>query len=396
MILQIRDFLTGRFPRITSKVGSAFSIKVLTDINIDLCNKSQRRVLFSYAHIFGADFSRPVHANILHSIQMIKYFINKGYCVDFCRYDEKRAYGHLKNKKYDVIIGQGYNYKVFCTKMNIPVRINFLSENHPLAVDEKYQERLDYFKKRHPDINPKNSVKRTGIMDVEQFEMSTHGILMNSEYNAKRFQEFKFLRRINANAIFDSWWSFSDTVTTDVVAASRNNLLWFGSAGLIHKGLDVLIDAVRDFPDMCLNCYGIATQEHSLFKKLKGENTCDKGFINVLSDNFIKDVVLKHNFIILPSCSEGMATSVATCMAYGIIPIVTKECGFEKADCILELDDYHVESTKSMIARISEMTNAEIFDLRHRCYEYAKEHFSLEYFNKSFTTIMDEILNINQ
>lgn len=392
MINFILKYLKKKYPRETQRLGNALLAKIQTDINIDFCNDKQPKVLICYANIFRINFSYPQHANIMHYVQMIQYFIKNGYCIDLCYYAEKEAFNVLKNKKYNVIIGQGEAYKYFCKETYIPVRINFITENHPLTVIEKYRERLDYFKERHPHINPNMSISRTGVIDVEQFKISTHGILMNSNYNALNFREFKFLRKISSNAIFDKKWTFKNDIILDAISISRNNILWFGSKGLIHKGLDILIDAVKDMP-IYLNCYGIQKNEYDLFNKLKAPNIYNKGHINVLSNSFIDEVVLKHNFIIFPSCSEGMNTAVATCMAYGIIPIVTKECGFEPADCILELDDYHVDSIKTTILYISNLSDMEIFNFRQQCYKYAREHFTLNNFDRSFKTIMDEILH---
>ena len=71
-------------------------------------------------------------------------------------------------------------------------------------------------------------------------------------------------------------------------------------------------------------------------------------------------IVLKHNFIVFPSCSEGMSTAVATCMAYGIIPIITKECGFASASCMIILDDFHITCVRDAIQKTLLMSNDEI------------------------------------
>src|SRR5260370_39818422 len=36
------------------------------------------------------------------------------------------------------------------------------------------------------------------------------------------------------------------------------------------------------------------------------------------------------SFALLPSCSEGIAGSMLTAMSAGVIPIVSRECGFEE------------------------------------------------------------------
>ena len=394
MIKTILTILKDRYPERAQRLGRFFRAKELTNINLNLCDKQQLRVLICYTNMLDINYENPCHANILHATQMIHYFIKRGYCVDFCHYADRAAFKFLGHHKYDVIIGQGYSYKEFCTKLNIPIRVNFVTENHPLVVETKYKERLDYFRERHPKIKTNADIKRNGVIDVEQFMISTHGILMSSDFNALNFKEFNRLRQINSNAIYNEEWKFPDVDIAEEISENRGNILWFGSGGFIHKGLDIVIDAVKELPDISLNCYGIRKEEYSLFDKLKGKNIFNRGRINVMSETFNREIVLKHNFIVFPSCSEGMSTAVATCMAYGIIPIITKECGFASASCMIILDDFHITCVRDAIQKTLLMSNDEILKMRQDCFKYAREQFSLMKFDESFRIIMDEILGI--
>ena len=216
---------------------------------------------------------------------------------------------------------------------------------------------------------------------------------MTSTYNAESFKPyFKKLYLINCNAIYNTNYQFDVQTIRQSISEAKNNFLWFGSLGLIHKGLDIVIDTFKDFPDLQVNCYGIDKRERKLFNKLKSKNIHDCGTINVLSNKYYTDIILKHNFIIFPSCSEGMSTAIATSMAHGIIPIITKECGFESHDCIFELEDFKIETLKKTIISITRMSNEDILKMREKCYHYAREVFSLEYFTNNFSEIMNQII----
>lgn len=379
-------------PQMADRVGRALLPKAIFNINIDVCNPEQKKVLILYSYIMDVDYSYVRHANMLQATQMIHFFVSRGYCVDYCFYDDWNSYDKLSKNHYDIIIGQGMLYKALCRESQAQFKICILSENHPETVKRKYEERLVYFQKRHPHTSFKQAMKRNDILDVEQFRYSTHGILMNSKFNAENYTEFKNLYMINANAMFDQQFRFDEQSFKTCIPDSKNRVLWFGSGGIIHKGLDILIDAVREIPDVELNCYGVKPKEAKLFKHLSGVNTHNWGHINVLSETFLREVVYKHNYVIFPSCSEGMATSVATCMAYGIIPVITKETGFEPCDCIIILDDFKKETIKAAIQKFRSLPDEEIFKLREQCYLYARENFSLKHFDESFTNIMDTIL----
>ena len=385
--------ISNRYPSFFYKIGRTLSPKEMCNINLDLCNQGQKRVLISYISLIGFDFKRIQHASYHHLNQIIHYFISKNYCIDVCRLDDMGSYERLKNNKYDIIFGFGSVYKKFCKEHNIPLKINFIMENYPETVTKKYTERIEYFKKRHPQINHELSYARVGYFDIETFEISDYAIYMNSNYNAIPLRKhFNSLYLINSNAIFNLNYQFNKETIKNTIERNRNNLLWFGSLGIIHKGLDILIDTVDILSEYKLSCFGIDKREYELFKKLKNKNTIDCGTINVLSDAFYEKVILNFNFVIFPSCSEGMSTAIATCMAHGIIPIITKECGFESDPCIIELDDFKIESIISTIRRIEKMSIDEILEMREKCYYYARNNFSLNNFDINFRNIMNQIL----
>ena len=86
-----------------------------------------------------------------------------------------------------------------------------------------------------------------------------------------------------------------------------------------------------------------------------------------------------------------MASGVATCMMHGLIPIVTKESGFNEASAIVELDDYKVESIVNTVRKLISLSDAEILNLRYRTFEYARNNFSIGEFTRKFSMIMDNI-----
>lgn len=364
-----------------------------TNLNLNLCNPFQKRVLICYVPILNYDFSKIVHAQSAHINQIIYAFTQRGYCVDICYANDMLSYRRISNNYYDVVFGFGETYKLACVDNPRALKISFIMENHPIVVAKKYAERVEYFKKRHPHVDISSSILRTGFFDIEQFKLSDAGILMNSLYNSMNFKEFgDNLLLVNSNSIFNDAYNFIREEVFDSVTKCRKRFLWFGSVGLIHKGLDIVVDAFRQLPDFCLDVYGIDKKEYTLFDKIKSDNTFNKKRVNVMSDEFIHEVVLMHNFMVLDSCSEGMSTAVSTCMAHGIIPIVSKECGFNEAPCIIQLEDNSVEGVKNAILKTQEMSEEEILNMRQACYEYARKNFSLEHFNEEFGKQLDKVL----
>lgn len=382
-----------KYPQEAVKLGRFFGGKYQVNINLDLLNSSQKKVLLCYLHLEDVDFDKVKHANYMHANQIVKYFINNDYCIDVCACSDIFSFEILKNKKYDIVIGLGEVFKRICKSQPTAKKIILITENNPIIVSKKYAERIAYFKQRHPYINCDASMVRKGYIDEDMFELSDLAIIMNSRYNAESMKHYfdkEYL--INSNAFINSEYVFDRANLENRIEQIKRNFLWFGSDGLIHKGVDILIDAFKEMPELAINFYGLSTAERRLFHKLRVSNTLDCGRVNVQKTEFIDKIVNQHCFIIFPSCSEGMSTAVATCMAHGIIPILTKECGFEPNEYIIELGGWHIEDIKCAVKRAISMNNEDILNFREGCFQYARKNFSLEKFDSSFEDIMDDIL----
>lgn len=365
-------------------------------LNLDLLDPHQKRLLLCYITVTDMDFSKATHASVHHANQMIKIFIDMGFCIDVCLCNDDIAFERMRHRHYDIILGQGPLYTRFCKEMNIPLQILWITENTPAVVERKYAERIDDFHRRHPAVDYSMDVPRNGFLTDEMFRFSPIAIAMQSSYNLQEMGVyFKKLYAINGNAFFNADYQFQEEAVRQSVQTSKNRFLWFGSMGLIHKGVDVLVDAFREVPQCSIDFYGLSPRELPIFNKIKAENTVNCGRINVQGEAFIQEVVNRHSFMIFPSCSEGMSTAVATCMAHGIIPVVTRECGFAEHEAIMILDDWHVDSIKSKIIALNQMSDETVLNLRKAAYVYARQAFSLRHFEDSFKTIMKDIMKQN-
>lgn len=394
---QVKRFLKNRLElsvKLTKVVHGVYQ----TNLNLDLMNARQKRLLLCYISVADVDFSKITHAVYHQANQMIKTFIDLGFCIDVCLCTDEMAFERLRHRRYDIIVGQGSLYTRFCKELDIPLRILLVTENAPTVVERKYAERIHDFHHRHPDVDYSCDVARNTFLTDEMFSSSAIAIAiaMQSSYNLQEMSiYFQKLYTINGNAIFNVNYQFREEVVRQSVRMSKNRFLWFGSAGLIHKGVDLLVDAFRQLPQYSIDFYGLSPMELPLFNQIKADNTVNCGCINVQSEAFIGEVVHRHCFLLFPSCSEGMSTAVATCMAHGIIPVVTRECGFAEHEAILIIDDWHVDALKRKVIELSQMNDDQVLHLRRKAYSYARQTFSLRIFNDTFKTIMEDVMKHN-
>lgn len=358
--------------------------------NINYFSEKQKRALLCYLpQCFEPNENHIGHANVLHARVIVTSLIKKNLCIDVCYSNDVKAYDILHNTKYDYIIGFGKTYDKFLADNsdNRTQFITLVTENDPNIVAKRYKERTQYFEERHPSWSIKNFIVRDSFYNPETFNNIETSIVMSSKYNIDKFlHKANRIFPINVNGLYNSDFSIEDKLGN----FNPTRFIWFGSAGLLHKGLDILIDAFAKMPNLHLEVYGAVPNELKAIKKIP-TNVEIKGRINVLSHDFLK-VVYSNSYVLSMSCSEGMNTGIATCMLHGMVPVITKETGFDSYDTIFEFPGYKIEDAVAMLENMAQIDEPTYKGLSRKTYEYAHRNFTLEAFSDSFSKIINEIM----
>ena len=121
-------------------------------------------------------------------------------------------------------------------------------------------------------------------------------------------------------------------------------------------------------------------------------NVIECGFVDVCSDKFLELIEICP-FVLLPSCSEGMSTSLLTCMRHGLIPVTTQGTGMDELfDYCEYFEDYHLSAIESKLEELAGMDTKKMEKYSNKIYEYANENFALESFTEHFKKCMREII----
>ncbi len=321
------------------------------------------------------------HPSKEHYLIMLNVLFEQGFIVDLYNCSGDTPYNFPKETSYDVILGFGPLYIRLCEMNPKAQKILFSTENAPWVVREKFARRVEYFRATHKcEVY---TIRRDDFYTDRMFSISDMGIAMTGSYNVAGIKTIlPKIERINVNALGVPECEMG----TKDFERSRRRFVWFGSRGLIHKGLDILVDVFRGLPDCELSIYGAPRSE------LRGwslpPNVKDRGVINVQSNEYVEEVVQKHAFVVSLSCSEGMASGVATCMMSGLIPIVTPESGFDDCPHILSFDDWHQEAVAETIRRAAAMSAEELRQKESEVSAYAHAQYSSEAFRARFSEII--------
>lgn len=175
----------------------------------------------------------------------------------------------------------------------------------------------------------------------------------------------------------------------------RHHFIWLGSNGLLHKGLDLVLEAFAELPELQLTVCGPLDNEPQFVEAYQAElalpNVHAHGWIDVASTEF-KLLADSAVGLIYPSCREGQAGAVVNCVKAGLIPIVSKESGVDTADFGETLERCSVATVKAALNKVSSLDAAELTRRTQATWHYGDQHFSPQAYLSSYGTIVDGLI----
>lgn len=359
---------------------------LIQNLNLNF-NTDQKKALIVYIDTpFKLnDLEEIYSSNVLEMEIIVKYFIDHNYLIDIIDVKDINNVEKISNKKYDVIFGFGDIFYSLSKNNPKAKKIMYVTENHPDFSFEKEKERIEYFNKRH---RKKVKIKRSGMYyKKEHFLATDYFIAMGRKEELIKLN--KEIYDINPSGLINKKYIFKEKNHE----VTKYNFLWFGSNGAIHKGLDLLIDIFSKREDINLHICGLNKKDKKLLKIPNKKNIKEYGRINVNSELFL-NLVDQCSFIILPSCSEAMSTSILTGMLHGLIPIVNRNSGgLDKlTNKAFFLDDYKIDYIERKINDFIKLDDNILEKMQYEVFKYSRDNFTLMNYKNNFYKIMDHIL----
>lgn len=366
------------------KIDPRRSENIVLGINRDYL-REQKKILVSYLDYDRTAYSlrhANVHTNLQEMMQMIKVLIDMDYSIDVCACNNEDAALEMPSDYYDVIFGFGDMFKLAKKRNPKAYTIMYMTENPYKVSRNGEQERIDYFYER---TGKRISFARTGKFYLENDELLADAVICLGE---KKYFTNKKIQRIYPSAFKNRKYE------VNVCEKRRNtNFLVFGVKGFVHKGNDLLIEVFQKHPEW--NLYMCGREIHEECRRLGlvlPANVIDCGFVDVSSDKFLELIEICP-FVLLPSCSEGMSTSLLTCMRHGLIPVTMRGTGMDELfDYCEYFEDYHLSAIESKIEALAGMDTKKMEKYSNKIYEYANENFALKSFTEHFKKCMEELV----
>lgn len=323
------------------------------------------------------------HTNGAECVAMAKAFNDLDFNVDVCRYDSSLLKMVLPSKKYEIIIGIEPNFEKLIEKFKPGLSIYYATGSHWKFQNTAEINRIVKFEKeKGTRLLPRRQVKPTMSSSLADAVIVVGNETTKNTYlgNCKKI----LMIDVTGNPV-----ELQNRNWTE----ARNNFLWFGSVGAVHKGLDLLLEVFSKLKDQHLYICGSVKDETDfvdLYKKeLSQKNIHFVGWVHPMSKEFL-DISEKCGFSILPSCSEGMSSSVATCMRAGMIPLVTRECGISVDECLII--KISKKDIKNKIESFSKMDPKKLETESNKIGQLANKKYSVKSYQNKFRRIIENLI----
>ncbi len=344
------------------------------------------RALVSYLHDPLLDPGFRGHSNYQEVVAICDVLRDKGFNVDVMHFLDERK---IDYSGYNLVIGFGspFNRSHLCP--NNALKVLIATGAHYAFQSQAELRRIRAFTER---TGIRARPRRINQLNWGESFLSPFMVLTGNAWTASTYEgayEGKIFTVPVTSVDFHTGVDFGRDWST-----ARRHFLWFGSSGLIHKGLDLCLEAFAGLPGLHLHICGPREEEvfHAYAGLLApGTNTHYHGFCDVKSREF-REIAGQCGFVVLPSCSEGQSGSVITAMFSGLIPVVTKECGIDPGEGVVTIPDARVEIIASLAVSLSQRPPAELEEVSSVIRRRVLEENTLESFTSRFSTVIDSIL----
>ncbi|MEX2493359.1 MAG: glycosyltransferase [Nitrospirales bacterium] len=348
------------------------------------------KVLFSYIiDAFLLPPGAPIpksHTNFWQSWQMAQTFVQLGYEVDVIHWTNHHF---IPKKNYAILVDVRRNLERLAPLLNHDcIKILHIDTAHILFHNAAEANRLLALQKR-----------RGVTLNPRRFEMPNQGI-EHADYGTATGNDFVVGTFAYANKKIFKLPSpcgvALDWIKRDW-SQCRKNFLWFSSGGLVHKGLDLALEAFREMPECHLTVCAPVEKEKAFVRAYYRElyetsNIQTIGWVDIESENF-KNIAATCGATLHLSCSEGGAPSVKTCMHAGLVPIVSYESGIDVHDYGYSLMNCSVDNIKLVVRKFAQLPPNEVESKAQAAWAYARQHYTRENFSKEYSRVMVEILS---
>jgi len=376
-------FLTGEVQRIAKKIVRKITKPDRKVVTLEPEGERRGTALFSY--ILDPFLTPPGgkipywHTNYWESFTMGHLLAEAGYQVDCISWTN---HTYVPSEPVDLLVDVRMNLERLAPLVgDETVKVFHIDTCHHAFHNRAQLERLERLRRdRGVELPPEKMMpKNRGI------ETAHCASILGNELTASTYAfAGKPLFRVPlSNSLTYPWPADKD------FASARRRFLWVGSTGLVHKGLDLVLEAFAGMPELELVVCGPIRRERAFEKAFWKElyetpNIHTVGWVDVAGDRFRK-ILDSCIGIVYPSCAEGGGGSVISCMHGGVLPVVTLTASVDVApDYGLLLPGASVTEIRDGVRNLAARPLEELEAMARQAWTFAREHHTREVFEREY------------
>lgn len=336
----------------------------------------------------SATAASVAHTHFLESRLIADTYLRRGYDVDVVDY---RHGAFVPRRNYDIIVSARTNLEALADRNpNTRCVIAHLDTAHYVYNNRAAYERLLALQQRR-------GLTSTSVRIVEPnraIERASAGaVLGNRAFTAATYAYAgKPLYPLAVPAAVSLPWIERD------YDACRRRFLWMGSAGFVHKGLDLVLETFASDPSLGLDVCGPLAQDREFSAQFERElyhtsNIHALGWMDVDSARFV-DIVRNAVGFVYPSCAEGQAGSAVVALHAGLIPIVSRETGIDVGDFGVVLSNSSAAEIDAAVRRVADLSTAELRRRSRGAWECAQKYHTPAAYRQAYDSMLDAVLPI--
>jgi len=359
--------------------------RVKTIVSLRPRGPSKGNVLFS--RINDAFLLRPgeslssVRKNSWEAYQQALIFVQLGYSVDVIHYLNS---AFVPRKDYSVFFDVGWNMERITPVLDKQcMRLLHITTAHPFFNNMAELQRLAALQQRRGvSLLPRRQISRLN----RAIEYADHATTLGNEFTigTYRFAGKQIERVPSPSSLLYPWPEEKD------FESCRTHFLWFAGCGLVHKGLDLLLEAFAAMPEYHLWICGSVESEKdftAVYRRelYETENIHVVGWLD-LNDPKLLRIMQQCVGLLHPSCSESGGSAVIACMHAGLIPVVSYESSVDVApDFGIVLKKSSIEEIQDAVRLVAGMPAATLKAMARNTWERARAEHSPEKFVEEYT-----------
>lgn len=317
------------------------------------------------------------HTNAGELLAMANIFRRLGFRIEVCDWSD-RAYCPPKDTRIAIDLHANLE------RWDLPdgcMKILHATGAHWLFQNRAELERLEAIRiRKGVALSPRRIVEPSRGVEV-----ADQVTVLGNEFTAETFRfSGKSITRIPISSAYE--FPFPENRDHEL---ARRRFLWIGSYGMVHKGLDLVLEAFAGMPELELTVCGRPEKEEDFLRLYEAElrhtpNIRFRGWCDMASPEF-GEIARTHASVIYPSCSEGGAGSVIHCMHAGLIPICTEEASVDLGNFGVAVTEGTVDAVKNACLHVAGMPKGEIESRSRASWDHVRKTHTLDAFAKNYT-----------